>query len=181
VTRLVDLDALQAASGIQIPLAGSVRVRKGVVTVEAVRGFSGVRGVELVVAVPSLLGQVSPTVTVAFHCASRLAKYFSGFQRASAYTSSPPQPASGIMMPLISEPVPRTGPGPCSSQFDRLTGDALNIVRASRSSMVVRTAARMTLLRRLFELPVRGPIPPSLEEAIARAPLVQAAGNATTT
>lgn len=41
MTITIDLDQLQAAAGIQIPLAQSVKVRKEAVEVEPVTGFAG--------------------------------------------------------------------------------------------------------------------------------------------
>lgn len=60
----IDLDALQASQGLQIPLCDGLRVRGSSVTATAVQGFDGVRGVELVVRVPVFRGWGSPGVTV---------------------------------------------------------------------------------------------------------------------
>lgn len=64
MTVTIDLDALQAQQGIQIRLADGTRVRDAAVTGEAVAGFDGIRGCELVADVSRLVGQSAPGVTV---------------------------------------------------------------------------------------------------------------------
>lgn len=64
MTITIDLDQLQAAAGIQIPLASVVKVHQDAVTAEAVAGFDGVAGVELVATVHSFLGDPAASLTV---------------------------------------------------------------------------------------------------------------------
>jgi hypothetical protein len=42
---------------------------------------------------------IAPTLTVAFHSASRDAKYCFGSQRDLAYSAAPPHPAFGVSLP----------------------------------------------------------------------------------
>lgn len=65
MTTVLDLDALQAAAGLQIVLASNVRVGpSATVTSEATQGFSDVASVELVARVPRLRGHAGQQVTV---------------------------------------------------------------------------------------------------------------------
>lgn len=64
MTVTVDLDALQAAAGIRVPLLSERRVRSAVVVAEPVAGFDGIRGAELVADVLAFRGTNTPSVSV---------------------------------------------------------------------------------------------------------------------